>query len=87
MREHVNDAVENGRVRINARDVMAFIEQDARLSEQRSAAELKAMKAEARVFTDAVKQRVPQSQWQDIVDAFDAQMLEHGGPSIDLVDD
>jgi hypothetical protein len=87
MREHVYDAVENGRVRISARDVMGFIEQDARLSEQRSAAELEAIMAEAKAFSDAVKQCVPQSHWQEIVDTFDAQMREHGGPSLGLVDD
>ncbi len=40
MRAQVQDAVENNLIRFNARDVMAFIEQDARLGEQRSAATL-----------------------------------------------
>jgi hypothetical protein len=87
MREHVYDAVESGHVRINARDVMAFMEQDARLSEQRNAAELKAIMAEAKAFTEAVKHCVPPSGWQEIVDTFDAQMREHGGPSDGLIDD
>jgi hypothetical protein len=87
MREHVHDAVENGGVRINARDVMAFIEQDARLSEQRSAAELEAIMAEGKAFSQAVKQCVPRENWQEIVDTFDALMREHGGPSGGLVDD
>jgi hypothetical protein len=81
MRAQVQDAVENNQIRFNARDVMAFMEQDARLGEQRSAAMLDVVMADAKAFSEAVKRCVPQSQWEEIVDTFDELIREHGGPS------
>jgi hypothetical protein len=83
MREHVSALIENNELRWSARDAMAFIEQDARLGEQRSAALLDAFMADARAFSDAVKSTVPREQWQAIVEAFDA-LVEEGGVSTDV---
>ena len=73
----------------NARDVMAFIEQDARLSEQRSAATLEGCDGSMpKAFTEAVQaMRARSPQWQQIVDTYDDLIQEHGGPSGLLFDE
>jgi high-affinity Fe2+/Pb2+ permease len=87
MREQIYEAIANNRVRINTRDVMAFIEQDARLSEQRSAATLESFMLDARAFKEAVQRCVPGSEWNQIVDTYDDLIQEHGGPSGLLFDE
>ena len=81
MRRQVSAAIENHDLRWSARDAMAFIDQEARLGEQRSATVLEAIMAEARVFSEAVRSVVPQSQWAEIVDEFDRRLEERGGPT------
>jgi hypothetical protein len=81
MRQQVSAQIENNELRWSARDAMAFIEQDARLGEQRSAALLDAFRVDARAFSDAVKSTVPREQWQAVVDAFDALTEQGGGPT------
>jgi hypothetical protein len=81
MRRQVSALIENNGLRWSARDAMAFIEQDARLGEQRGAVLMEAFMADARAFSDAVKSTVPREQWQAIVDAFDALVEERGAPT------
>ena len=61
--------------------MMAFIEQDARLGEQRNAAHLAAMQADGDAFSEAVKSVVP----EDAVGGHRRQVRrvdgEHGGPT------
>jgi hypothetical protein len=80
-RRQVSAQIENNQLRWSARDAMAFIEQDARLGEQRSAALLDAFMVEARAFSEAVRTIVPPAQWQAIVDEYDRLMEENGGPT------
>jgi hypothetical protein len=81
MRQQVAAQIENNQLRWSARDAMAFIEQDARLGEQRSAALLDVFMVEARAFSEAVRSIVPPAQWQAIVDEYDRLMEENGGPT------
>jgi hypothetical protein len=78
MRQQVAEQIESNALRWSARDAMGFIELDAQLGEQRSAALLVEFMAEARAFSDAVKSVVPHSLWPDIVDAFDRSMEASG---------
>jgi hypothetical protein len=71
MRQQVAEQIESNRLRWSARDAMGFIELDARLGEQRSAALMEEFMADARAFNTAVKTVVPRSLWQDIVDEYD----------------
>ena len=77
----VQDAVENNLIRFNARDVMAFMEQDARLGDQRSAAMLETFKSQASAFMEAVKSTVPPETWGAVVEAFNRLMDKNGGPT------
>jgi hypothetical protein len=81
MREQVSAQIENNQLKWSVRDVMAFIEQDARLGEQRNAALLEGFMGEAGAFAEAVQSVVPQAQWQAIVDEFDERMAKDGWPT------
>jgi hypothetical protein len=71
MRQQVAEQIESNALRWSARDAMRFLELDAQLGEQRSAALMEEFMADARAFSEAVKKVVPQTMWQDIVDEFD----------------
>jgi hypothetical protein len=81
MRRQVSAAIENNDLRWSARDAMAFIEQEARLGELRSAAALEAVMADATAFSQAVRTVVPRSEWDEVVAEFDRRVEAHGGPT------
>ena len=60
---------------------MAFMDQDARLTEQHNAAKLESFVVEAHAFSEAVRSVVPPAQWQAVVEAFDRMMEKAGGPT------
>jgi hypothetical protein len=78
MRHQVAEQIENNGLRWTARDAMGFIELDARLGEQRSAALMDEFMADARAFSQAVKTVVPGSLWPHIVEEYD-RLMEAGG--------
>ena len=61
MRQQVSAQIENGQLKWSPRDAMAFIEQDARLGEQRSAALFKVFEANAQVLGRREKRRATRS--------------------------
>jgi hypothetical protein len=71
MRQQVAEQIESNALRWSARDAMKFLELDAQLGEQCSAALMEEMMDGARRFNEAVRAVVPQSLWQDIVDEYD----------------
>ena len=81
MRRQVSEQIETNQLRWSARDAMAFIEQDARLGEQRSAALLETFKSQASAFMEAVKSTVPPETWGAVVEAFNRLMDKNGGPT------
>jgi hypothetical protein len=72
MRDQLAAVIENNELRWTAKEAMAYMEYDERVSDDRSAKQLEAVMIEGHVFADAVMKVVPRSDWKKIHDAFEA---------------
>jgi hypothetical protein len=71
MRAAVTAALENGDLALKPRDIMAFMELDARLGEERAAARAELTMKQARTFGKAVRAVIPQELHEQILETYD----------------
>jgi hypothetical protein len=79
LRAHVSAIIERGQLDWRPRDVMAFMEFDARLGQDRSQAQLSAALRQIQVYSDAIVRVVTDDATRaKIVDTYDEMIAERG---------